>query len=476
MAVEDDWTEKISAVDVPLPSLRFDRRRTEFASHSPLELLRLFLPPDQMEEFAAFTNAAAPEDWPKTSVNELYAFIGAHLLMGIHPLPRLELYWSPAYSPPLLTAHFSQHRFKELLRFFRVSAVDDATSDYNPMPHVRSLADKLNTRFAAHYTPSRHLVIDETMVAFKGRSKMKQYNPSKPHKWGYKIYCLANENYICRFEIYEGKAEESSDKGPVFDLVMRMINGYENAERILFANSWFASLPLLNALKEKGIRFCGSVHPNRRGLPKIPPESIAALKRGEWIQRQKGDISFVLWKDQKVVRVLSNHCSPMETSSLSRWGDSNEKVQIGCPRAVRDYFYHARSVDVVNQLHYAYLMGRKAMRCWPRLAWWLLDACILNAFHLDQCTHGRSDQLGFREGLMIALMEQHDSKRRMLQVAAPPAQSIALAKDHYPEHSATIADCVVCSHQPGHRVRARIICHLCKVHLCIGECFGKYHR
>jgi hypothetical protein len=80
--------------------------------------------------------------------------------------------------------------------------------------------------------------------------------------------------------------------------------------------------------------------------------------------------------------LLYNHCSPSETASFDRWNDAGRKVSVGCPRAIQDYFYGARSVDVLSQLHYAYLLGRKAMRSWPRLAWLLLDMCVINAFQL----------------------------------------------------------------------------------------------
>jgi hypothetical protein len=85
---------------------------------------------------------------------------------------------------------------------------------------------------------------------------------------------------------------------------------------------------------------------------------IRALGRGEWIQRQNGDTSLAVWKDQKVVWLLYNHCSPAETASLERWSKAGNKVSIGCPKAIRDYFYNARSVDVLSQLHYAYALER----------------------------------------------------------------------------------------------------------------------
>ena len=81
--------------------------------------------------------------------------------------------------------------------------------------------------------------------------------------------------------------------------------------------------------------------------------------------------------------MLYNHCSPLETPH--RWIAGTTlatRFPIGCPRAIHDYFFGARSVDVSNQLHYSYLIGRKSKKAWPRLAWWLLDMCIVNAFQL----------------------------------------------------------------------------------------------
>jgi len=210
-------------------------------------------------------------------------------------------------------------------------------------------------------------------------------------------------------------------------------------------------------------------------MPSIPPAGIRALNRGEWIQRQKGDATVAVWRDQQPLWVLYNHCSPLETASLDRWNDRGQKVSVGCPRAIRDYFYHARSVDVLSQLHYAYLIGRKARRAWPRLAWWLLDMCVINAFQLWSKGQQHPGQLRFREELMHELLQQYNSERRAAppRAASPPAN--ALAKDHYLERVDERRDCIVCSHQPSGRARTQLICHACKVHLCLGACFAQFH-
>jgi hypothetical protein len=191
---QEEWTSKLHNIDAPLPRLRHEHHRLP-PDCTPLQLLQCFLPRSLMEEFAQHTNAAAPHDWRPTTAEELYAFIGVHLFMGINRLP--EVYWSQTFGHPLVTSLFSRDRFKELLRFFRVVAADEDAAARNPLPHVRSLAAKLNASFAAHAAPSQHLALDEAMVAYKGRSPIKQYIPSKPHKWGYKIWYPCSDRGQC---------------------------------------------------------------------------------------------------------------------------------------------------------------------------------------------------------------------------------------------------------------------------------------
>jgi hypothetical protein len=183
----------------------------------------------------------------------------------------------------------------------------------------------------------------------------------------------------------------------------------------------------------------------------------------------------VAWKDQKTVCVLYNHMSPRAVASLDRWNEDGEKVSIACPQAIHDYFYHARSVDVINQLHYSYLIGRKARRCWPRLAWWLLDMCILNAFKLWAMGQQHASQLRFREDLMHELLKQLPTEHMPRKRGAGLHPAHALASEHFPEHVSEKRDCVDCSHRPETRTQSRLICHACQVHLCAGQCFSRYH-
>jgi len=471
---EGEWASELHDIQLPLPRLRHPPHRVP-PDCTPFQLLQCFLPRSLMAEFAQHTNAAAPHDWRPTTAEELYAFLGVHLFMGIDRLPRTELYWSETFGHPLVTSLFSRDRFKQLLRFFRVAAPDEDAPARDPQPHVRELAAKLNASFAAYSSPSQDLALDEAMVAYKGRSPIKQYIPSKPHKWGYKIWCLSSEDYLLHFEIYAGKEGAPSDAGATVDTVLRMTAAYQEQGFILYTDNWFTSPALLRALAQRGIRLCGAVRSNRKGMPDIPAEDIRALNRGEWIQRQKGDAIVAVWRDQQALRILYNHCSPGETASLQRWNDAGRKVSVGCPRAVRDYFYRARSVDVLSQLHYAYPPGRKARRCWPRLAWWLLDMCVINAFQLWSKGQQHLGQLRFREELMHELLKQLPPEHTQRKCGAGLHPTHALASEHFSTRVDEDRDCAVCSRRSIRRIRTHYFCPACRVHLCIGECFAQYH-
>lgn len=50
---------------------------------------------------------------------------------------------------------------------------------HDKVAKVRPLVSALNKQFTEHYRPSTHQSVDESMIAFKGRSALKQYRPCR---------------------------------------------------------------------------------------------------------------------------------------------------------------------------------------------------------------------------------------------------------------------------------------------------------
>ena len=479
-----DWNTPAHALlraPVPLPvhaSVGSPRRLGGEGHPTRLQLLQLFLRPDLVESWADLTNAAAPYEWLKTDAKELLSFIGVHLYMGIDSLPAMRMYWQEETRHPVVANLLSRDRFDSLNRYFTVSERDVDAAPRNPFSSIRDFITALNHSFPQHWIPGRHIALDESMVSYRGRSDIKQFVPGKSHPHGYKIWVLANENYVLQFQLYEGKAAA----GPsIHDMVMQLTQLYRNSHHVLYIDTLFTSPTLVDSLFNVGIRVCGSVKGNRIGMPSKEQLSTAttdSLASGAALQIQKGGtkvLTLCAWKDKRLILLLYNHIDPRLSTSLQRWNEAGEIYQLGCPQAISDYFHHARAVDVINQLHYSYLPGRKSRKCWTRLVWWLIDICVLNAYRLWQCDHPTESHLNFRIALMHELMDQVPEERRPHRQSTPPHAATALAKDHYPMHVSEQRDCIVCSKASINRKRTTLICHACQVHLCSGDCWSQHH-
>ncbi|KAK3789295.1 hypothetical protein RRG08_001685 [Elysia crispata] len=100
------------------------------------------------------------------------------------------------------------------------------------------------------------------MVAFKGKSTLKQYIRNQPHKWGLKLWARAgSEGILHDFEVYHGSASSGSNRselGMSGDVVMNMTNKLEEGKGYkVYADNLFSSLQLVKKLKEKGIGILG---------------------------------------------------------------------------------------------------------------------------------------------------------------------------------------------------------------------------
>ena len=114
--------------------------------------------------------------------------------MGINHLPALHHYWSsdPIFHYAPVADRISRDHFLPIWRFMHFTHASPPPTQSTPSPsaHHSPLPDRLykvrpviTTVLAAcraHYRPHRQQAVGEAMVAFKGRSSMKQYLPMKP--------------------------------------------------------------------------------------------------------------------------------------------------------------------------------------------------------------------------------------------------------------------------------------------------------
>ena len=180
---------------------------------SKLSMLSMFFDKNMMYKihFATIIKRVQNGKQGNITKEELHTFIGIHLVMGYNKLPTYRSYWmtqdNMGVSP--IQQSMTRDNFELILGCLHLKTILKWTlnskksfTKLDPwhnlwMKTSRNIDHRLNT------------CVDESMIRFKGRSSLKQYNPMKPIKRGYKIWCLAdNDGYIYKFDIYTVKSQD----------------------------------------------------------------------------------------------------------------------------------------------------------------------------------------------------------------------------------------------------------------------------
>ncbi|GBP34217.1 PiggyBac transposable element-derived protein 3 [Eumeta japonica] len=283
---------------------------------------------------------------------------------------------------------------------------------------IRPVVKELHRKFQECYHETRELSVDESMIKFKVKSTLKQYLPMKPIKRGYKLWCLADQRgFIKKFQIYQGKDEEMSEKFNNYGLGERVVLELTEHEwgkgKVVYFDNFFSSISLLEKLKNENTFACGTIRSNRKGLP---PNMTADFKmtRGDTDYRFSDmDIGYWKWKDNKMVHFVSNFHGTEETT-VSRTEKNGSKSAVTCPQTVKDYNAFMGGVDTADRLRALYCVDRKSPKWWHRLFWGVLDIAFVNAFVIHNLLLPKITVKDCRRSIAQGLMSQKDAgqKRR----------------------------------------------------------------
>ena len=130
--------------------------------------------------------------WEKIT-QELKAYLGFSVLMGINHLPTLDDYWStdPTLYYSAVPDRIMRDHFHDIICYLHF--VDNATfaprgsPGYDRLGKVRPVINHLSSRFSALYNPHQEVAVAEAMIRITGRYTLKQYILLKPLRRGIKV-------------------------------------------------------------------------------------------------------------------------------------------------------------------------------------------------------------------------------------------------------------------------------------------------
>ncbi|CAI6355306.1 unnamed protein product [Macrosiphum euphorbiae] len=333
---------------------------------------------------------------------------------------------------------------------------------------LKPLIDYLNEKFQLVYHGTNQLSIDESMILFKGRSTLKQYNPMKPIKRGYKLWCLADQKgYIKKFQVYQGKDEQLENEFKDCGLGERIENSLA----------------------------CGTIRAHRKGIPILHDDSKLARGSTDYKITDSG-IGVFKWKDTKSVLLASNYHGTEKTTVL-RKNKQGVSTEIPCPQIIKDYNNYMGGVDHADQLRVTYGVDRRSKKWWHRLFWGMIDILFVNAYIIYKDLNGQMTLLEFRRIVVQGLINkkeqptpvrglfQRKPKENKGQINRPRGKNWSVPNDvrfgnrgiHWIKYLDERGRCEVCSmNQIQSRPRSK--CTHCGIFLCSNEkknCFNIFH-
>ena len=480
---------------------------------SILGFFQLYFTEDLLREIVVETNQYAKEKlsdrellprsvwhkWTDVTEEELKGYFGVILRMAMHQCGDIQQFFSSQWIDymPFYGDVFSRERFLLIHWMLHVQppTTDDGAARVTRGSKVKNVVVHMKQKCLELFHPYQNIVIDESTISFKGRTQYKMYNPQKPHKWGLRVFSLADSKtgYLCGFEPYYGSATTNSLPRPDLQFTARIVlhlcsevtdkvggEGYH-----LFTDRYYTGHILAVELLKKNIHTTGTVMRNRQGLPAEIKRNLK-LKKYEvasWSLQNKEVV--VAWQDKRTIYMLTTYYSPA-TQMQQRRIRKGEVEEFPKPTAIVEYTKHMGAVDRFDHYCSSYAFTRKSLKWWRKTFFWLLEVAVVNSYILYNETHPDEpvDHIRYRKQLILQLVGEQRRSRPSRRRGRPSTLDKEERLDKRQHFIAAFSgkktkDCRVCSDRKtaGSRHKTIYYCETCSRHpgLHPGDCFKKYH-
>lgn len=313
-------------------------------------------------------NFGRERDARPTDIREIRSLIGILYLAGVTKGGRRNVFemWDNSQGLGLEAVYLtmSANRFRFLLRCLRFDNVHtrDARKSVDKLAAFREIFEMFNNNCKTVYKPTDYLTIDEQLVAFRGNCPFRVYMPSKPAKYGIKIFALVSTSnfYATNLEVYVGQQPigpfHTSNK--TVDLVTRLVQPISGTNRNITCDNWFTSVPLAIKLREEEkLSLIGTLRKNKAEVPPnfLPDPSREVSSSIFGFMKNCTLVSYVPNKNKAVLVISTMH------DNMAIDPDTGNERK---PIIITTYNDTKYGVDILDKMCRQYDTARNSRR-WP---------------------------------------------------------------------------------------------------------------
>lgn len=341
----------------------------------------LFFRDNIVNHIVKWTNAEGQlkhgNSWQTVDDKELLRFIGLLILAGVYKAHNegITNLWNLEDGRPIFNQTMSRNRFttiSQCLRFDNAEA-RRRNRDSDKLTPIRTFFELWLPTLQDAYLPYENITVDEQLLTFRGRCPFKQYIPSKPGRYGIKIWaaCDSKTSYVYNCQVYSGKTGDQRERNQGKRVVLEMVEGLEKSGRNVTTDNFFTSLELARELETKDLTLLGTIRKNKSELPQelVTPHGRQVYSTKFGFQNQAMLASYCPKKGKTVTLLSTMH----DTGEICE----NEKNK---PQIIIDYNNTKSGVDTMDKLVRTYTVKRQTRR-WPVTIFYdTIDISALNAY------------------------------------------------------------------------------------------------
>ena len=424
--------------------------RTKVPADNTRNIAAIFheaMPRAMVDTIIKFTNeklTGMDDKTKKLTPGELTQFLGYMIALGVNTQKGVGEMWSitptdfDVVPPPAMGRHgMSKNRFFHLrcmLRWYPAEKpfIEDDWWACNP------LVTYFNAGINDVLEPGWLITPDETTIAWRGLAGL-AYAPSrppticwiprKPEPLCVELKTIADSlsTVMLKIEIQKGKEAHKLEKyfveyGHTTACTLRLCEEWFGTGRVIYGDSWFASVKTAKALLERGLYFMGDIKTAHKFFPMRTLREMCGEERGAWFTITStidinGEDKFIGGvghrRGGKVHTFVFTAGSTLAGNPLVYTFRDDEAggpqvMERKCPRVLNDVTKGQPAVDKSNRYrqHYLALEKRFVTNEFPfRFFTYIIGQMATNAFFIEKLVNNNSAEFKLEMNkLGVALM------------------------------------------------------------------------
>ena len=465
-----EWKQELRFTNYKTPIVKEDARlKKNLKWEKPIDSFSEFLSDYVLEKFKNESNEYGRKklkNFKETTTEEWKYFFTIVITLSLHSFKGdLAEIWSTKWQTRMngITERFGRNRFMEMksaLHLVNNSQFSEEIRKRKRAYKIQWFLDYVSSKAAELRTPPKFLSLDEGTAPYKGsRSVMRQYNPDKQHKYGFKFWMLCDKDgYVYNMNIYQGAiVDESGNKVRTVGLAKKVVLALTidlPKGHILIVDNYYSSIALAQELLKKGIYFLGQIKKNATGLDKnwvaINYTGQNKLLKSEWDWQIIENIVAFIWHDTKINMMIStypklvkNKKSPF-VSTIERRNKGEIETRT-CPTAANLYNEQMGGVDLFGSHRGRSPTGLKSKKYWHIIFWYCFDVAIVCSW-LNWNFYKSTDMYLYDFKISITSSWEPPINWRKISKSITPKKRNAreISSSHTPIMDSKSDNCVIC--------------------------------